>query len=203
VNLARDDGIYFKPVRSVIYGHFLSPASEDAALSAEGHDSHASFFGGTLLLTKQNGNWQPVWYKASVISRYCRILAPRSGRDTLLCEFEDGGMGHSYHFLYTLDLTNPQDPVHAALLVADSYLLMCEDFQKQTIEAIDIEPGAIDILLRGGSRRVLESEKDDCGYSRPLSPPRERSYGARFTMDGDRLKPDASSANALALFRLR
>src|ERR1700759_497312 len=82
-------------------------------------------------------------------------------------------MGHSYHFLCTLDLANPQDPVHAALLVADSSLLMFEDFQKQTIEAIDIEPGAIDILLRGGRRRVLESEKDDCGYSRPLSPPRE------------------------------
>lgn len=45
-----------------------------------------------------------------------------------------GGVGHSYHFLYTLDLTNPKDPVHAALVFADSYLLMCEDFQNQSIE---------------------------------------------------------------------
>lgn len=109
--------------------------------------------------SRKNGKWQPVWYKAGVISRYCRMLAPGFGRDTLLCEFEDGGMGHSYHFLYTLDLTNPQDPVHAALLVADSYLLMCEDFQKRSIEAIDIEPGAIDILLRGGAVRSSRARK--------------------------------------------
>ena len=72
-------------------------------------------------------------------------------------------MGHSYHFLYTLDLTNPQDPFHPALLVADSYLLMCEDFQKQTIEAIDIEPGAIDILLRGAAVGSSGARKTTAG----------------------------------------
>lgn len=39
-------------VDGVIFGHFLSPTSEDVAISCTGCAGHPDLFGGTLLLTK-------------------------------------------------------------------------------------------------------------------------------------------------------
>jgi len=92
----------------VIFGHFLSPTSEDAAVNCFGCGGHAELFGGTLLLTKAAGNWKPVWYKAGVITRHCRRVPLASGRQILFCEEPDGGMGHSIHGLYSVDFMNPK-----------------------------------------------------------------------------------------------
>lgn len=68
----------------VIFGHFFSPTSEDAAVNCFGCDGHAELFGGTLLLTKK-GDWEPVWYKAGIITRHCRrvVLATACTWSTL------------------------------------------------------------------------------------------------------------------------
>ncbi len=46
---------------AVIYGHFLSSSSEDAVVSGSSAETHPSLWGGTLLLTRRNGHWTPVW----------------------------------------------------------------------------------------------------------------------------------------------
>lgn len=57
---------------SVLFGHFLSGASEDVLIGCTGCEGHPALFGGTLLLTKKSGEWTPVWYKPGVIVRHCR-----------------------------------------------------------------------------------------------------------------------------------
>ena len=58
-------------VASVIHGHFLSPTSNDAALSVLGCESHSMNFGGTVLLTRQPKKWKMLWYKPGVQTEQC------------------------------------------------------------------------------------------------------------------------------------
>jgi len=53
----------------VTRGHFLSPTSDDAVLSAEGCEPHVANFGGTILLTRSFQGWVMEWYKAGVDTR--------------------------------------------------------------------------------------------------------------------------------------
>lgn len=61
---------HFHPV-AIIYGHFLSSSSEDAVVSGWSAETHPSLWGGTLLLTRRNGDWTPVWYKSAIITHSC------------------------------------------------------------------------------------------------------------------------------------
>jgi hypothetical protein len=199
-------GFQSAELQSVIYGHFLSPTSEDAALSGWAGESHPSFFGGTLLLTRSAGNWHPVWYKSAVISRYCRKVVLATGREILICEEEDGGMGHSYHILYGLDFMNPKSPFDAALLVADSYLLMCEEQQAQSIESIRFQPpghsGEVSVFLRHGRKRLSEQDRNNCADGKPLLRPRVQDYRVDFLI-GEQLQVAPSSRNRLKPFIFR
>lgn len=86
----------FHPV-AVVYGHFLSSSSEDAAVSGWSNETHPALWAGTLLLTRRNGEWIPVWYKSSVITHSCQKVTTPGGREMLVCEYRDGGMGHRIH----------------------------------------------------------------------------------------------------------
>jgi hypothetical protein len=63
----------------VTRGHFLSPTSEDAALSMEGCESHSLNFGGTILLTRGAQRWTMLWYKGA--SKQRSATEYRSGAD--------------------------------------------------------------------------------------------------------------------------
>jgi hypothetical protein len=47
-------------VDSVLFGHLLSGTSEDVVIGCSGCEGHPDLWGGTLLLTKKSGEWQPV-----------------------------------------------------------------------------------------------------------------------------------------------
>jgi len=198
--------VHFAYVESVIYGHFLSPTSEDAALSGWAGETHPAFLGGTLLLTRSEGNWRPVWYKSAVISRYCRKLALTTGREILVCEEEDGGMGHSYHILYGLDFTKPKSPYDAALLVSDSYLLMCTDQQKQSIESIRFQPPGhpvkITVFLRHGRNRLSEQDRSKCADAEPVPAPTLHDHRVDFLVR-EQLEVAPSSRNSIKPFLFR
>jgi hypothetical protein len=110
---------------SVIYGNFLGPEGEDAAVSGWSAEHHPELWRGTLMLTKRQGRWTPVWYKSSVITHSCRKLSRPDKRQILLCEEEDGGMGHRLHYLYSVDLTSPKDIREGPLFAADSFESSC------------------------------------------------------------------------------
>ena len=119
----------------VIYGHFLGPTSDDAAVSGWSAETHPMLWGGTLLLTKRNGTWDPVWYKSSAITHSCRKFGTPTGKDILLCEEEDAGMGAQVHYLYSLDLTKPVDIRDTLLVEARSFNDGCT-VRKQEIQRI-------------------------------------------------------------------
>jgi hypothetical protein len=207
--VARPEQIWFNWVSTVIYGHFLAPSSEDAALSGWAGETHPEFWGGTLLLTKKNGEWQPVWYKHAVITRYCQKLKAATGRDVLLCEEEDGGMGHSYHILFVVDFTTPESPWDAAIFTVDSYVLMCREQQVQTIDRITFDAGAqlatpfMTIFARHGRRHLSQRLTEECSEDRLRSSPTLRDYRIDFVLR-DSLTPTPQSAQqASALFKVR
>jgi hypothetical protein len=92
----------------VLFGHFLSAASEDAVIPCVDCETHPALWGGSLFLTKQDGKWEPVWYKPGVVTRHCHKVSLETGRQILFCEEPDGGMGHSLHGLYLVDFTKPK-----------------------------------------------------------------------------------------------
>jgi hypothetical protein len=205
--IERPEQIRFNWVSTVIYGHFLGPSSEDAALAGWGGETHPAFWGGTLLLTKRDGEWQPVWYKHAVITRYCQKAKASTGRDILLCEEEDGGMGHSYHVLYVVDFTTPKLPWDAAVFTADSYLLMCREQQVQSIDRLTFHPAQgglpfMTVSARHGRRNLSERETEACAEGRLQSLPATRNYRIDFVLR-ESLLPTPQSAKAAALFTVR
>jgi hypothetical protein len=119
---------HFHP-ETVIYGHFLRSDSEDAVVDGWSAETHPARWGGTLLLTKQSGQWVPLWYKSALIVHSCVKMHTPSGRELLLCEDEAPGTGHQLHYLYAVDLKEPADHL---LTSAESYNDGCTT-QHQTL----------------------------------------------------------------------
>jgi hypothetical protein len=193
----------------VLFGHFLSPESEDVAINCFACEGHPDLFGGTLLLTKQSREWKPVWYKPGVVTRHCRRVPLATGRQILLCEETDGGMGHSVHGLYVVDFTKPKFAWHSVVLMADTYnSFLNGGVQTQFIDRVSFEetPG-LGLLVRVYARhgRIRLPLKDQDRYvdveSRPK--PKISKYEVDFRLDGDRFKVTAETAAAARLFGVR
>lgn len=95
-------------------GHFLSPQSDDAVLSMSGCEPHSYNFGGTILLTRQAGKWNMLWYKGGIPTGNCHRVKLQSGREVLICLGGYGGQGMVETNLYIEDLLTPK-----AALMAD------------------------------------------------------------------------------------
>jgi hypothetical protein len=155
--------------QGVIRGHFLEAGSEDAAISGWSAESHPYLWGGTLLLTRRDGQWKPVWYKSAVITRSCVKAERPDGRELLICEHEDGGMGHRIHDIYALDLQHPSANT-PALVRADSF---DSDFcaeQQQRTDAIHWAPDrqSFSVVIRTTHWQLLEEGL--CGPHPPKRP---------------------------------
>ena len=68
-------------LKVITRGHFLSQASQDAALSTLGCEPHSENSGGTVLLTRRAGQWVMLWYKAGVDTSQCHKIPLRDARD--------------------------------------------------------------------------------------------------------------------------
>jgi len=190
----------------VLFGHFLSQASEDALISCN-CETHPELWGGTLLLTKQSGEWEPVWYKPGVIIRHCRRVSLTAGRQILFCEETDGGMGHSIHGLYTVDLTKPKFAWRSVILMADTYSsYLLGGVQTQFIDRVSFEETPrsglfVRVYVRHGRIKLRpESTPTDEG---PLPTPKLSSHEIDFRLDGDVFKITAETAAAGRLFGLK
>jgi hypothetical protein len=188
-------------VDGIIFGHFLSPRSEDVALNCYACASHPYLYGGTLLLTKRSGQWQPVWFKQGVITRHCRRVSLATGRQILFCEETDGGMGHSVHGLYVVDFTKPKSAWDSVVLMADSYgTPMFEGVQTQFIDRVSFdETGQNGLLVRIYARhgRIPLSPIYEI---KPLPKPKVSRYEIDFRLDGAAFKVTPETAAAARLF---
>ncbi len=119
----------------VIFGHFLRPDSEDAAVSGWSAETHPNRWGGTLLLTRQGAKWIPRWYQSALIVHSCEKIMTPEKREILLCEDEDGGMGHQLHYLYSVDLKRVAASRQNPLAHAESFNEGCAE-QTQVMDLI-------------------------------------------------------------------
>jgi hypothetical protein len=143
-------------VNGVLHGHFLSPTSEDVILSGNRLEGHPYRWGGTLLMTRQDGRWKPVWYRAGIITRHCMTLPLATGRQLLICESGYQVNGHKQHALYSLEL-GQDNPVQQLLFATDSYEAAAEK-QTQTVAEVALVRVAGPPLLRVRMRH----ERHEC-----------------------------------------
>jgi hypothetical protein len=187
----------------VLFGHFLSGTSEDVLIGCSGCEGHPALSGGALLLTKKSGEWTPVWYKPGVIVRHCRRVSVANGRQILFCEETDGGMGHSVHGLYTLDLTNPKFARRSVVLMADAYSsLMIGGVQAQFIDRVSFEEADAGRLVRVYVRHGhIKLRPDDERFGEgPLPKPKLSKYEIDFRLEGEDFKITPETASAGKLF---
>jgi hypothetical protein len=186
----------------IIRGHFLSPNSEDIALSGGGRETHPDFWGGTSLLTMENHKWKPIWYKAGLITRNCHRLSLPSSRQILVCEEADTHMGLSRHFLYTIDFLQPVSLQKSVLMTADSYDIDPERniVQRQSIDRVEfpVDGVAIRVYARHGIVQVHEVN----GVWTDMIPWESTAseYQIEFRFDGEQLTVTPETAEASPLF---
>ncbi len=169
----------------VIAGHFQGPHSEDAIVSGWSAESHPYHWGGTLLLSHRNGVWSPIWYKSGLITSFCEKAAQPDGREILLCEFEDGGMGHRYHTLYTVDSRRPSLET-PPLALADSFSDGCVT-QMQVMDPVGwaLDRRSFSVEIRTSAWEFERSGA--CGSRPPERPP--SSLRREFTMTDNGPRP--------------
>lgn len=169
----------------VIFGHFLASGSEDAAVSGWSSETHPSHWGGTLLLTRNDGTWRPVWYKSGLITRSCAKTEQADGREVLICEFEDGGMGHRYHSLFGIDLLHPS--TKRPLAEADSFESDFCTGQRQVMDSViwGIGHRSLSVVIR--TTEWYKVPSGACPRP-PRRPPAKLRLEFDVTVDGVRLK---------------
>jgi len=195
-------------VDGIIFGHFLSATSDDVAVSGAGAESHPYLWGGTLLLTKKNGEWEPVWYRMGVITRHCRHLPLSTGRQILFCEETDSGMGHGLHFLYSNDFLNARRAWDSAVFVADSYdSLLNGGVQKQNIDRVEFVQASpkettVRIFARHGGVKLSPEDQDRLDRE-GWPTPQVRRYRVDLRLTGDHFIPTRETATAAKLFSIQ
>ncbi len=212
-------------VVSITTGHFLSPASEDAALSMQGCEPHSANFGGTILLTRRSGQWAMLWYKAGVDTSKCHKLPLADGRDILVCIGRTGSQGIVETDLYVEDLLVPAGALMAAdestqsvFSVTDT-TLTCGVNDADERNPLPVTRSSIDTVAfsTSGARRafliVVEAsygrknmtpvETSACLKGEKSVLPKTTPHRLEFVFDGRATKASPSSAKALRLFKDR
>jgi len=85
-------------------GHFLSPLSEDVVLSMDGCEARAGRFRGSILLTRESGQWVQRWYQSGMVTDKCHKVSLPTGREILVCLSYDLNAGLSASTISSVDL---------------------------------------------------------------------------------------------------
>lgn len=173
--------------QGVIRGHFLGTQSDDATVSGWSAETHPYLWGGTLLLTKRDGKWVPIWYKSAVITHSCHKIGLPNGREILLCEEEDGGMGHELHYLYSVDFTHPLDVRKTTLVTTDSFHYPCNTLL-QEISRVEWMQATHHLVVTVRTPEWQHSSSDSCAGDRTPAkrPPIVLTYTLQVTNAGFR-----------------
>jgi hypothetical protein len=201
-------------LRSVIFGHFVSPASEDVILGGWNCESHANGNGGSFLLTRSDAHWRLVNYAAGRIVEDCKKLKGSDGRDRLVCMGSDQHIGIGDSFLYVLDpaLFDRQEGLNIFFRVSDS-LGSCSTLVRDGLSAVEsgeiehvvfaktLDTGVITIIVDARLSRAFlpHASLEDCNIH--LKPGEERLRpGIRtelrrfqFLFDGKAMRAAASN----------
>ena len=174
----------FQP-QGVILGHFLGPQSDDAVISGWSRETHPERWGGTLLLTRRGGKWVPLWYKSALITHSCQKVLLPDGREILLCEDEDGGMGHQFHYLYSVDLERPAELKDSLLAEAESFSDGCQ-VQRQEMEPTRWTQSnkSLFVVVRTSEFQRVSTEPTCYGFPNRKQPPAVLTMQFAVTEEG-------------------
>ena len=187
---------------SVIRGHFLSPTSNDVALSMLGCEAHSMNFGGTVLLTQRAKKWR-MSYKPGVQTEQCHKVPLEGGDKSYSLAIM--GQGSVSTSLYVQDLLLPTenlmaDERQAAFFEVVDDTAACgwnmEDDAKpnpltlQYIEKVTFgvqrkDKTVLSVVARYGERSMTPPGSEQCLASGPanFNPPTKR-YMVDFLFDG-------------------
>jgi hypothetical protein len=112
-------------LKAVTFGHFTSATAEDALLSVSGCEPHSLYFGGSYLLTKNDGHWRRAGYFSRIITEQCHKITTEDGREILVCTHYMGAQGYVERFLYAVDFQIPREPRVTTLLTAENGIRAC------------------------------------------------------------------------------
>lgn len=204
-------------LEAVTFGHFTSASSDDALLSVMGCEPHSLYFGGSFLLTKQDGQWRRVGYYPRLITEQCHALATESGRQIMVCAHYFGAQGLGERFIYALDFKQPGKPLVATLLSAVNGMYTCgqeegnKPVQQSVVESVEYTDldgdGLADVSIVARTGRVQRSEAEfqacvdwSSGKRRMNSRMRTPKYRIDYLLKGDRLVLAPDSRAAMARF---
>ena len=190
----------------VIFGHFLSPASDDAIVSASGCEPHAAGFGGSYLLNRTAGRWRVLWYKPAILTVRCKKTLLRGGRNGLVCLTSDMHGGVADDGLSTWDLAE-QDPQPKFFFTTIDTVMNCRSdpgrTSREEIERVDVSDGKLVVtaglakkrLTRKQCAAVEDGNEAEMDRLLPL-----KHYRIEYAFDGSTYKPVPASAAEAALF---
>jgi len=197
-------------LRTITFGHFLGPASEDALVSGTGCEPHSNGMSGAYLFTRERFAWRKVWYGAGENASDCKKLSGSDGRDVLICEGQDMHQGVGDSFLYLLDpgqdRSKRADNILDIFFGLDDSLGSCTQLPDGTvlrgaIESVAFSPASapntmrITVTARLGKAAIPARILDDCNQSnftiRPTIVTVLRRYV--FLFNGQKVEPDAKN----------
>jgi hypothetical protein len=206
-----------REVVGVTLGHFLSPTSDDAAVSVRGCEPHIMNFGGTVLVTRRSGRWSMLWYKAGVDTSRCRKVSLRDHREILVCIGEYGGQGNIWTALYVEDLSSPKPALMAdgrEFFTAYDNTQTCGEswdggtcpLVRSHIHRVEFkdsangDPPAILVSASYGRKATTPAVVSACMNGQTRSLPRTRDHRIEFIFDGHDYRPAPSSVGEARIF---
>lgn len=201
-------------LKAVTAGHFLSPVSQDAALSVQGCANPAGSPPGTILLTQQSGKWTQLWYKPGVDTSNCHELRLRNSRELLACLSVREDKGAVATSVYVEDLLAPADSASPAAVIfsavddtapcgLDGHLV------RSGIDNIGFDTGnesadpIIIVAASVGKKQLSARELKECAEGRPIEPPHMIVHTLEFDFDGRGYRIAPRSARFLQMFSPR
>jgi hypothetical protein len=208
----------------VTFGHFLSPASDDAALWMVGCEPHGANFGGTVLLTRRRGKWSILWYKSAIQTAQCHKVPRRDRREILVCMGTDGGQGNNSTELYVGDLLNPKATLMAGSANDGTFFLAFDDTLTCGYDAPDTSPvirthidkvsfsdsrgsdagpPSISVMASYGKKHMTRDDVEACMNKHREALPSVNSYQLDFLYDGNGYRPTPASVDIVEMFESR
>ena len=174
-------------LRAVYQGHFSATNGEQLLVALNGCESHASGFGGSVLLTRDGTVWKKSAYFKGDSAWKCLSFKARDGLDRLVCSAGDSHAGNSVYWISAASYKD--NALHAEPLLGLSGNMAglpiaryCYDQDIGTFEKLPTGNGFSVAVVQ--SKGLLPPGDDACGVTDiPMEP--TQTVNLKFQFDGD------------------
>jgi hypothetical protein len=185
-------------LRAVYQGHFSTTNAEQLLLAMNGCESHASGFGGSVLLTRDGDVWKKQSYFKGDSAWKCLSFKAHDGLDRLVCFAGDSHAGNS---IYWINVVSYKDnSLHAEPLLdlsgnmaGSPIARYCYDQDIGTFEKLPSGNGFRVVVTQ--TRGLLPPDEDACGVTDiPMEPAQTLNLSFQFDGDAFALAPESKDS---------